>query len=89
MLDLPGRDEVAENGKRLLDRRLLVRRMALVEVDRVDLKATQAVLDGAGDVGAAEPFAVRPLPHAAADLRRHDEVIAVATLLHPAADDLL
>ena len=62
--------------------------MALIEVDRLDLEASQAVLDGSRHVRATEALAVGAAPHLAPHLRRQNDVAAVAPLLHPATDDL-
>ena len=61
--------------------------MRLVEVDRRDLQASQAFFDRPQNVGAAEPLAVGPVPHRHGHLRRDDQLVAIAPLLQPAADD--
>ena len=71
----------------LVERRLLVVAVGLVQVDVVGLEALQRVLDGLDHVGARE--ALLPLAHRAAELGGDDHVLAVPPILHPLAEDQL
>ena len=77
-----GGDELAEGAERLLERRLRVVVVDVVEVDVVAAQASQRRL-GAGEDGFAGETRVRR------DLRRDDDAPAVAARGHPVADDRL
>src|SRR5438128_12387503 len=58
-----GGDQLAEGGERLVDRRLLIGPVALIQVDGLGPQATEAVLDRAEDVRATQPLTIRTSPH--------------------------
>jgi hypothetical protein len=78
--------ERVEGPQRLLERRVLVIEVCVVEVDAVGLQALERRVRLALDRRRAQ-VADRAAP--AADLRRHDDVVAVAAVGHPAPDDRL
>ena len=63
--------------------------MNLVKVNVIRLQAAQRVPAGADHAFARQALAARAVRHPPADLCGNDEFLAVATRLHPPADDLL
>ena len=84
--DLAGTDEVVERGQRLLERRLAVPLMELVEVDPVGLEPLEARLAGGDQVMARIAAVVRPGAHREAGLGGDQHVAAL--LAQRLADDL-
>ena len=70
--------QIVEGPQRLLERRLRIGRVRLVEVDVVGLQPAQAILDGLEDVPARQPLVVGPVADAHAALGRQHEAVALA-----------
>ena len=82
-------DQCVQGAQRLLNGRVRVGRVDLVQVNVVGLQAAQAVLAGAQDVLAREALLVRRLAHGAPALGRQHDPFARPALGQPAAHDLL
>jgi hypothetical protein len=79
--DLAGPDEVVESGHRLLDGRLPVGEVDLVEVDTVGAEPSEGGLDGLPDVAAGSPGAAvgaEVAVQVAAELGGDDGLVAAA-----------
>ena len=88
--DLPLLDERVHRLPDLVPRRLPVDVVHLVQVDVVGLETTQRRLARAPDVARRQERVVRPVRHAAVELRCDDRLLAAAAALsEPPADDLL
>ena len=81
--------EGIEGFQGLLDWRRVVPAMDLVEVDVLHLQPAQGIVTGLEDVFTTEAAAVRPGPHRAVDLGRHDDIVARGHLAQPPAGNLL
>ena len=79
--------KVVKGGERLVDRRLLVVAMQLVQVDVVGLEASQRCIHGGHDVLARVAAVERRGAGRCEALGRDDEPVALAP--QPAAEDLL
>ena len=79
-------DELVEGAQRLLQRRLFVIEVRVVEIDAIGLQALQRSVRLTLDRVRFE-VAHRPLP--AADLRGEHDLVAVAATCEPAPDDRL
>ncbi len=88
--DLPLLDERLHRLPDLVPRRLSVDVVHLVQVDVIRLEATQRCFAREADVARREERVVRPVRHAAVQLRCDDRLLAAAAALgEPPADDLL
>jgi hypothetical protein len=86
----PPPNEVVEGAQRLVHRHVGVEAVHVVQVDVVGLQVAEAVLALLDDVAAAHAAAVGVIRVGREeDLRRDDEPVAVAALLHHLADDRL
>src|SRR5207248_4227722 len=65
--DLPGAEEVVHRADRLVDRRLHIRLVQVVEVDLLDAEALQALVAGVPHAAGGQPFR-GPLADPGADL---------------------
>ena len=83
---LAGPDDVRERLHRLLERRLVVVAVRLVQVDVVELQPAQRGVDALADVLAREPDLVGALPHRPVDLGEDLEPGAGLTLQRPSED---
>jgi cyclic pyranopterin phosphate synthase len=81
-------DQVIERRQRLVNRRVVVPAVNLIEIDVVGSQPIQRGFGLIKDVLPREPRAVRALVHPVVHLRRDDEFRAVALLDRP-TDDLL
>ena len=84
---LAGLHDVVQRFERLLDRRLRVEAMDLVEVDIVGREAAKRGLDRQHDVLAREAAIVRPGTHRKKDLRGDHDVVAAAEFAQGTSDD--
>ena len=85
VVDLPGPDEAVERAQRLLDRRVRVEGVDLVEVDRVDAEPAERGVEGAGQVARRQPAVVGPGAHREAALGGEDDLVGhVARVGRPA-----
>src|SRR5689334_279293 len=85
MLHLAGRDELRHRAYRLLDRRLRIDAMLVVEIDVVGAEPLQRSLDRFADV--LGPAVGAAVAERADEFRREDVLIALP--LDRAADELL
>ena len=86
---LAGLDDVVQRFERLLDRRVVVQAVDLVEIDVVHAEPAQAVVDLGHDRLARQAGAVRAGAHPAIDLGGDDDLVAAGEVLDRAAEDLL
>ena len=84
---LAGTDDVAEGFHRLLDRRLGVPAVHLVEVDVIHAESRERCVDRGEDVLAGEATAVRPRCGRIEDLGRDDDFVAAEELPQQPARD--
>jgi hypothetical protein len=84
--DRAGPHERVERAQRLLQRRLLVVEVRVVQVDAVGLQALERGVRLTLDRLRAQ---IADRPAAAADLRGHDELVAIGAVGQPAPDDRL
>ena len=82
--DLSLLDQTLVRLQRFCDGRVLVRKVREIEIDVVGLQTLQRRLAGALDIGRLEPLAGG---HLAADLGDQHDLVAIASRLHPLADD--
>ena len=85
--DLAFADKLGEAAQRLLHGGLRIVLMGLVEIDVIGLQPPERSLDRLAHIGARQ--ALLPLAHRHAELRRDDDLVAIAARLHPFADDRL
>ena len=72
-MDLAGAYRIVEESQGLVDRRVGIMGVDLVEVDRLAFQATERVLERAREVPARQPEVVRPDSHGEPPLRgEHD-----------------
>ena len=76
--DLAGADEVGEGAERLVDVRVRLGPVHLVEVDPVGAEAAEARVDLLHDPAARVALLVRAVAHAAVELRGQDDAVAAA-----------
>ena len=86
---LAGPDHVVQRLHRLLDRRVVVPAVDLVEVDVVDAEPGQRGVDLAHDRDPGQPGPVGPGSHPAVHLGRDDHLVARRHLLQQPTGDLL
>src|SRR5438552_4698070 len=76
---------MVERSQRLVEWRVLVIPVRLVEVDTVDLQTTERRLDRLQDVITAQDLV--SMPHVGAHFGRDDDVVVPSSLCDPASDD--
>lgn len=76
--DLSAAHEVGHHRERLLDVRIRVRAVQLVDIDVVGLQAAQGVLDRCGDPAAGAALVTRVGVDGATDLCSKDDVVTAA-----------
>ena len=82
--------DVVQRFDRLLDRRVVVPAMDLIQIDVVGAEAAQRVVDRFHDVFARQAAVVRlVVPDREEDLRGDDDLVALREIAKRAADDLL
>ncbi len=86
---LAGLDDVVERFERLLDRRVVVPAMDLVEVDVIGAEALQARIDLAHDRLARKAGAIRSRPHPAIDFGSDDNLVPSGEILDRTPENLL
>src|SRR5947199_10841648 len=86
---LAGLDDVVKRFERLLDRRVVVPAMDLVEVDVIRAEAPQARIDLAHDRLPGQAGAIGSRPHPAIDLGSDDNLVPLAEILDRTPENLL
>ena len=86
---LPLAHQLVQRGERLLDRRVRVRPVDLVEVDPLHPEPPQRGLARLDDVLPGQPAPVRPRSHPHLHLGGDDRLVTRGELAHPLAGDLL
>ena len=86
---LAGLDDIVQRFERLLDRRLVVPAMDLVEVDIIHAEAAEALIDLDHDRFARQAGAIGSGSHAAVDFGRDDDLVAPGEVIDRTAEDLL
>jgi hypothetical protein len=80
---------VIEGGHHFFHRRVRIEAVDLIEVDRVDAQAAEAVLTRLLDVLPRKPAHVGALAHREEHLRPDDELVEIPILAKPPPSDLL
>ena len=75
--------------ERLLDRRVVVETMDLIEIDIIHAEPAQAVVDLGEDRLARQPGAIGAGTHPTVDLGGYDDLVAAREILGRAAEDFL
>ena len=86
---LAGLHDIVQRFERLLDRRLVVETVDLIEVDIVHAEPAQAVVDLGEDRLARQAGAIGAGTHPAVDLGRDHHLVAAGEILDRPAEDLL
>ena len=82
-------DDVVQRFERLLDRRVVVPAMDLVEVDVIGAETPQARIDLGHDRLARQAGAIRSWPHAAIDLGSDHDLVSSSEILDRTPENLL
>src|SRR5439155_2409370 len=86
---LAGLNDIVECFERLLDRRVIVPSMDLVEVDVIGAEAPQARVDLGHDRLARHAGAIGSRPHPAIDLGSDDDLVSSGEILDRTPENLL
>ena len=78
---LAGADDIVQRLQRLLDRRIIVEAVDLIEIDIVDAEPGQAAVDAIHDVLARQAAVVDVGAHRHVDLGGDDHLVALGELL--------
>src|SRR5437016_11084610 len=86
---LAGLDDVVQRFDRLLDRRVVVPAMDLIEIDVIGAEAPQARIDFGHDRLARQAGAIGARPHPAIDLGSDDDLVSSGEILDRTPENLL